>query len=78
MITRQAMKRALEPGDKIKAKGIVAIIDKITFQDFYIDECSFSENDRSYIIIEFFDTNGIYRSWKSHVDGGTIIYKEGE
>lgn len=65
--------RKLEVGDIINCKGVKAEIKEILFQDAYIDD--FVPDDRKYIDIEFKDTKGQYRHWKSHLDGGTVMYK---
>lgn len=57
----------LEPGDTIVCKGIRATIKEIKYQDYF-------HNDG--FTIEFIDTNGNYRSWKQHIDGGKVIPKE--
>lgn len=60
----------LKPGDTIHARGIAATIAKIACQDIW----NGNDNKECYDI-EFFDTNGFYRSWKSWIDGGTVTRK---
>lgn len=60
-------RKKLEPGDVIVCGGIRAEISRIIHQDWWIEE-GFQ--------IEFYDTNGKYRSWKQHIDGGRVIPKE--
>ena len=67
-------RRKLKAGDTIICKGIKAEIGEILFQDAYIED--WVSDNRKYIDIEFKDVNGRYRHWKSHLDGGTIQYKE--
>ena len=57
----------LEPGDTIVYKGIQATIKEIKDQEYW--------NNYGFIT-EFTDTNGNYRSWKQHIDGGKVIPKE--
>lgn len=64
--------RKLEVGDVIKCKGVKAEIGEILYQDAYFPD--YLPEDRHYIDIEFKDTNGKYRHWKSHLDGGEVIY----
>lgn len=66
-------KRKLEVGDKICCQGITSEIAEILYQDF--DKNNWSKEDSS-ISIEFRDTNGVVRNWKSHIDGGYVIWKE--
>lgn len=67
-------KRKLEVGDSIICKGEKAEIGEILFQDAYVED--WVDEDRKYIDIEFKDTKGKYRHWKSHLDGGKIMYKD--
>ena len=55
-----------EPGDKIRACGIIVTIDRILYQDFWRDWD-----------IEFIDTDGNYRHWKQYFDKGELIPKKG-
>lgn len=58
--TRECDRRKLEPGDKIVCQGIEATIAEIKYQEYWEDEG---------FIVEFTDTNGVYRSWKQALDG---------
>lgn len=71
------IKRKLEVGDTIVRGGTKQIIGEILSQDYYKDEdaAKYGLKDKSYIEIEFKDTKGVYDSWKSNIDGGSIIYK---
>lgn len=66
-------KREAEVGDKVECKGMSFTIKEILFQDCY--NCDYDDS-RSYMDLEFKDLNGGYHHWKSHLDGGKIIYKE--
>ena len=56
-------------GDKINAMGIaVTIGDTIYYSDSYSDH-----NGKRQYDIEFKDSNGQYRHWKSEFDGGEYI-----
>ena len=63
-------------GDTIVCMGIRATIAKL----YYADRCVEYHNERKefvkYYDVEFKDTNGIHRRWKSYFDGGYIKYKE--
>ena len=59
------VEKKLEPGDTIIVNGVKATIAKIEFQDIYNGD----------IHMEFYDTNGVYRSYKSAFDHGTIVRK---
>ena len=64
-------KRMARVGDKISAKGITCTIGEIFFNDRYVEK-----KDGEYTVfydIEFKDTNGNYRHWKSYFDGGKLI-----
>lgn len=66
------IKRSLEVGDTIVVRGIKATIKEIISQDAYIPS-----GESGYCIdIEFRDTKGKYRNWKSYIDKGTVIYKK--
>lgn len=65
------IRRRLEPGDVIKARGTIAVVDKILTQD-YMDGREMGVD--SHIDCEFYDVNGQYRSWMSYSDGGTVSY----
>lgn len=66
------------PGDTVVVPkfGIKAVIEKV----YYAFRCVEWHNERGEFIkhydVEFIDTNGNYRHWKSYFDGGHIIYKE--
>lgn len=51
------------PGDDVKVYGMTLTIGKVLHQDV----------DTRYADIEFEDTNGIYRHYKSSYDGGQIV-----
>lgn len=60
-----------KPGDIIICQGIRAEIAKIAYQECY------PLGDGKYEwFMEFTDTKGVYRSWKSELDGGRIILKD--
>ena len=56
--------------------GISATIDKI----YYTVRCIEWHNERKEFVkhydVEFVDTNGNYRHWKSYFDGGYIKYRK--
>lgn len=66
------VKRELAVGDIIKCQGRSVEIKEILFQDCY--KCDYDES-RSYYDIEFLDKFGKYHHWKSHLDGGEVIYR---
>lgn len=63
-------------GDTIICKGIRATIAEL----YYADRCVEWNDEKNsfvkYYDVEFKDTNGIHRRWKSYFDGGHIEYKE--
>ena len=63
-------------GDTIICKGIHATIAKL----YYSFRCVEWHNERKEFIkhydVEFVDTNGNYRHWKSYFDGGYIKYRK--
>lgn len=61
----QLTNQEIQPGDIIECKGLKVVVSKILYQNNF---------DNQYIL-EFEDTNGNYRSWKQHVDGGKIYRK---
>lgn len=70
------IKRSLKVGDTIVCKGISAKIGEILFQDCYNPD--YMPEDRHYIDIEFKDIYGKYRHWKSHLDGGYVVWGSSE
>lgn len=58
------LKQKLLVGDEITCRGIHAVIGKILSQDFYKGD----------VDIEFYDSMGKYRHYKSNLDGGRVIY----
>lgn len=64
-----AKRRKLVPGDIVVCKGIRTEIKEITFQEFWEGEGFYTA---------FFDTTGIYRSWKQWYDGGYVENNKGE
>lgn len=69
--------RKLQVGDAIECKvggsNIRYKIAEILFQDCY--NCDWDES-RSYVDIEFKDEFGGYHHYKSHLDGGRVLYKK--
>lgn len=63
---KEDFERKLEPGDKIIVRGTSVTIGDILDQYF----------DKKFIDIEFKDDKGRYRTWKSDIDGGKVVYKE--
>lgn len=63
-VLSESGKYKLEPGDQICCHGLTVTIAEIHFQEYW-ERCGF--------ITEFTDTDGNYRSWKQHIDGGTVI-----
>jgi hypothetical protein len=59
--------KVLEPGDKIRCRGVTTTIKTVAFQEYYKGD-GFDT--------EFTDVNGIYRNWKQWADGGIVIPKE--
>lgn len=78
----EANKIKIEVGDKVKVGYTTCTIAEIYYKDVYV-ECghpNFKEakdRDLYYIFyeVEFRDTNGTYRNWKSSFDGGELIHK---
>ena len=78
------IKRKVMPGDSISCRDKVWNtiknwkVKEILSQDVYRDEDAgkYGIEDKSYIHIEFKDTNEGYHYWKSNLDGGTVVYKE--
>lgn len=66
--------KELEPGDMVVCQGIKATIKEIKYQ-FYDERNDFGTGEL--FDVEFIDTNGSYRSWKSQWDGGYVIPKGG-
>lgn len=61
------MIKELKPGDTITACGVSAKIATILYTDAWT-----GNGGKDCYDIEFLDTNGVYRSWKSWLDGGKI------
>ena len=61
----------VRPGDVIKALGITAVIDKILYQEHH-EATKYHEEEWC---VEFIDTNGNYRHYRSWLDGGEVILK---
>lgn len=58
-------------GDIIHCQGIAAVIAEIYYNDRFIELIPDQEEEYAiFYDIEFRDTNGILRSWKSIYDGG--------
>ena len=54
--------RNLRPGDVIHCKGVMCVIKEITHQEPW--------DWRHAYYLEFYDTNGNYRSWEQNYEGG--------
>lgn len=83
---RIKMKRKLEKelnsepeisiGDTIVCRGIHATIAKLYYTFRSVELNLETDEYAKCYDVEFVDTNGNYRHWKSYFDGGHIIYKE--
>lgn len=60
--------RDLKPGDKVCVNGITCEIKEIKYQEPW--------KWREAYYLEFYDTDGNYRSWKQVVDGGYAELKD--
>ena len=60
--------RDLRPGDVLHCHNIICEIKEIIYQEPW--------NWREAYYVEFWDTNGNYRSWKQNFDGGYAELKE--
>ena len=68
------VKRPLAVGDSVKCRGERVTIGKILSQDAYHANLRPGEKGTSdYYDIEFEDSKGNYRHWKSNIDGGIVI-----
>ena len=68
------VKRPLAVGDSVKCRGERVTIGKILSQDAYHANLRPGEKGTSdYYNIEFEDSKGNYRHWKSNIDGGIVI-----
>lgn len=63
--------RDIKYGDRIRCQNVVCTVGEIFYYDKYVEE----KNGKYEVFydIEFRDTNGIYRSWKSYFDGGVLL-----
>lgn len=63
-------------GDTIHCKGISAVIAEIYYNDRFIELIPDQEEEVYAIFydVEFRDTNGVLRSWKSIFDGGYVEF----
>lgn len=64
--------KPIEVGDTIVAQGIRATIECLYYFDRYVEE----KNGKYEIFydVEFKDTKGIHRHWKSYFDGGYVEF----
>ena len=69
MTVKEFEKRQLKKGDTIICQGEKATIDKIEYQEIYRSYLAENIED---IIIEFWDTKGNFRVYKSCYDKGYI------
>jgi hypothetical protein len=53
----------IEKGDIIVVKYVMAIVDRILYQDI----------DDGFHLIEFYDTQGNYRYWKQRFERGNLF-----
>lgn len=61
----------VRPGDVIKAHSITAVIDRILYQEHH-EATKYHEEEWC---VEFIDTCGNYRHYRSWLDGGEVILK---
>ena len=61
----------IQVGTIIECQGITSIVNEIYYSDRFVEEKNGEFN--VFYDIEFRDTNGILRSWKSYFDGGRIV-----
>ena len=68
----------IQPGDVVVVPkfGIRATIDKLYYSFRCVEWHTERKEFVKYYDIEFVDTKGNYRHWKSYFDGGYIQYKE--
>lgn len=65
----------VRPGDVIKAQGITAVIDRILYQEHHEEFVSRHYTTPEEWCVEFIDTCGNYRHYRSWLDGGEVILK---
>ena len=72
----------VKAGDVVKALGLTTTVKEVLDSYFYVEtgHKSFKEakDETKYYVfcdVEFIDTEGVYRHWKSSFDGGYIIHK---
>ena len=73
------IKRKVMPGDIITSSNYKAwTVKEVLSQDVYRDEdaVKYDIDDKSYIDLEFIDTEGGYHHWRSDTDGGVLGYRE--
>lgn len=73
------IKRKVMPGDIITFSTYKGwTVKEVLSQDVYRDEDAgkYGIDDKSYIDLEFIDTEGKYHHWKSNMDGGVLGYHE--
>lgn len=63
--------KKVQVGTKISCQGIISQVKEIYYSDRYVEPkgdvwCVFYD-------VEFRDTDGILRNWKSYYDGGHIV-----
>lgn len=63
--------RDIQALDVVETLGKRYQVGKVLFCDAYNNEY---DESRSYCDCEFLDTSGGYHHWKSHLDGGRVIY----
>lgn len=68
----------IQPGDVVVVPkfGIRATIDKLHYSFRCVEWHTERKEFVKYYDVEFVDTKGNYRHWKSYFDGGYIQYKE--
>ena len=63
--------KKVQVGTKINCQGITSVVKEIYYTDRYVEPKG--DDWGVFYDVEYRDTNGYYRHWKSYFDGGYIV-----